>query len=121
MEITLEFLRMFFLALWYVFPIIGLLIGLIIVLGRIVGRREGWSMSDSIYYAFVTATTVGYGDFYPKKALSKHLAVVISLVGLLLTGIIVALALHAAGYAFKASPAYNQLLDKVHQIEKTSE
>jgi hypothetical protein len=64
---------------------------------------------------------VGYGDFHPKKRLSKHLAVVVSFVGLVLTGIIVALALHAAGHAFKASSGYQQLTDKVEQIEKAYE
>jgi voltage-gated potassium channel len=118
MEITLEFLWMFFVALWYALPIVGLLVGLIILLGHIVGRWEGWSPSDSIYYAFITATTVGYGDFHPKRAVSKHLAVVISFVGLLLTGIVVALALHAAEHAFKDSSDYSQLVEKVQQIEK---
>ena len=29
------------------------------------GRLEGWSLSDSIYYSFITAGTLGYGDFSP--------------------------------------------------------
>jgi len=118
MEITIKFLQLFFFALWHVLPVIGFLMALIVVLGGIVGRREGWSMSDSVYYAFITATTVGYGDFHPTKALSKHIAVVISFVGLILTAIIVAVALHAGGYAFKSSSDYDEVIDKVHQIEK---
>ena len=118
MDYTLEFLRMFFISLWYSAPIIGLLVVLIVILGHLVGIREGWSRADSVYYAFITATTVGYGDFHPEKRLSKTLAIVISFVGVVLTGIIVALALHAAGHAIKSTPYYNQLINKVEQIEK---
>ena len=121
MQFTLEFLQMFFIALWYVVPVIVLLVVVIVILGRIIGIREGWSRSDSVYYAFITATTVGYGDFHPKKRMSKILAIVVSLVGLVLTGVIVALALHAAGHAFKHSGDYKQLSEKVEQIDKEYE
>lgn len=33
--------------------------------GTIMGRIEGWSITDSIYYSFITAGTLGYGDFSP--------------------------------------------------------
>jgi potassium channel subfamily K len=38
----------------------------VIILGGIVmGRVEGWSLMDSVYYAFITGATLGYGDFSP--------------------------------------------------------
>ena len=67
----------------------------------LVGRAEGWSRSDAIYYAFITATTVGYGDFRPRRVASKMTAVGIALVGLLLTGIVVAIGVEAAHQTFK--------------------
>ena len=121
MQFTIEFIQIFFIALWYVAPIIGLLAGLIFILGNVVGIREGWSRADSTYYAFITASTVGYGDFHPKKRLSKHLAIVISFVGIILTGIIVAVALHAIDYAFKSSSDYEQLTEEIELITQTSE
>jgi Ion channel len=121
MDYTLEFLKIFFIALWYSVPIIVFLVTLIIILGHVIGIREGWSRSDSVYYAFITATTVGYGDFHPRKRLSKTLAIVISFVGVVLTGIIVALALHAAAHAFKGTPHYDQLINKLEKIENTYE
>jgi Ion channel len=121
MDYTLEFLKIFFIALWYSVPIIVFLVTLIIILGHVIGIREGWSRSDSVYYAFITATTVGYGDFHPRKRLSKTLAIVISFVGVVLTGIIVALALHAAAHAFKSTPHYDQLINKLEKIENTYE
>jgi hypothetical protein len=69
----------------------------------------------------MTATTVGYGDFYPKKRLSKILAIVITFVGLVLTGIIVALALRSVIHASRNARDYQQLIDKVEQVEKAYE
>ena len=38
----------------------------VLILGGIgMGRLEGWSLLDSTYYAFITALTLGYGDFSP--------------------------------------------------------
>ena len=70
------------------------------VLGFVIGRKEKWSRSDTIYYAFITATTVGYGDFHPIHARSKYLAVVIALLGLLMTGLLVAIGLEVVMQAF---------------------
>ena len=40
------------------------------------------SIPDSIYWAIVTMTTVGYGDVYPITAMGKFLASIISILGL---------------------------------------
>jgi voltage-gated potassium channel len=99
---TIEFLRIFGRLLFYLAPILLFLIGLITALGLAIGRRERWAKSDSLYYAFITATTVGYGDFRPSDPKAKGLVILIALVGLVMTGIIVALGVEAAGKAFIA-------------------
>lgn len=100
MEFTYNFLRVFLSDLFYAGPILVCLILLISFIGYSIGRIEGWSRSDALYHAFINATTVGYGDFRPVKKSSKTLAVVLAFVGLILTGMIVAIALHAANYAY---------------------
>ena len=100
MDFTLYFLELFFNDLLYASPIIIFLIVLICVIGLIIGRIEGWSRSDALYHAFINATTVGYGDFPPTKRRSKTLAILLAFIGLIFTGIVVAIAIHAADYAF---------------------
>lgn len=100
MEFTLDFLHMFGTGLFYIAPLLISMLLVIVVLGHFLGRLEGWSRLDSMYYAFITATTVGYGDFHPRKKLSKILAIVIAFVGIIFTGIVVAIALHAGQHAF---------------------
>jgi hypothetical protein len=110
MLFTIEFIRNFGIGLFYAAPLVLSLLVLIAILGLIIGKREGWSHIDSLYYAFITATTVGYGDYRPNTTPSKVLAICIAFTGLLLTGIVVAIGLEAATIAFKAihpSPVIN--------------
>jgi len=100
MNLTLLFVEYFFLGVFYALPLLILLLLLILSIGRIIGRIEGWSRFDSMYYAMITASTVGYGDFRPQARSSKIMAIVIVLCGLLLTGLVVALGVQAAIAAF---------------------
>ncbi len=108
MEFTWEFIRMFFIGLFYAAPLLATLALIIVILGYFLGRLEGWSKPDALYHAFVTATTVGYGDFCPGRKRSNVLAIVIAFVGIVFTGIIVAVALHSATHAF----------EKTHDVAK---
>ena len=101
MDFGRHFLWLFTDSLWFLSPILLVLLGGISALGLWIGRIEEWSVEDSMYFAFVTATTVGYGDLHPTKRPSKFLAISISLLGILLTGLLVALALNAANFSFK--------------------
>ncbi len=100
MEITFRFVRIFFYGLELASPLLLSLAVLITLLGQIVGFRESWGRFDSLYWAFITATTVGYGDIRPVARLSKILSVLIALTGIIFTGVIVALAINAATIAF---------------------
>ena len=100
MEFTVEFLHIFLVDLFFAGPILISLLLLIGFIGYIIGRIEGWSLSDSLYHAFINATTVGYGDFRPVDGRAKFLAIMLAFVGLVFTGMIVAIALHAANYAY---------------------
>lgn len=70
-------------------------------MGFIVRRIEGWTRFDAIYYAFITALTVGYGDFTPTHKSSKLISVFIAFAGIIFTGLLVALALYSVEEAFK--------------------
>ena len=101
MEFTIEFIQLFGLGIFYAAPILLFLVTVIILFGLLVGRKEQWCRMDALYYAFITATTVGYGDFRPVKKSGKIIAIAIAFTGLLLTGIVVALGVKAAGIAFE--------------------
>ena len=100
MVFTLEFLTILASLIWSGAPLLLGLGILIAALAIATGRREGWTLGDSLYFGFVTATTVGYGDMRPTTGRSKIYAIMLALIGLILTGIMVALAVEAAGIAF---------------------
>jgi len=78
-----------------VWPILSALLGLIIALGLVIGVIEGWSVQESIYFAFVSGLTIGYGDLAPKFLLTRLLAILIGICGVLLTALVAAVAVKA--------------------------
>ncbi len=112
MEFTTIFIQYFFIGILFTSPILVTISLFIILLGHFVGKIEGWSHINALYYSFITATTVGYGDFPPRHKRSKMLAIVIAFCGLLLTGIVVAIALHALDKAFEDSDRITKVMTK---------
>ena len=78
-----------------VWPVLSALLVGIVGLGLLVGLIEGWSVSDSIYFAFVSGLTIGYGDLAPKTFVARVLAIMIGICGVLLTGLVAAVAVKA--------------------------
>jgi hypothetical protein len=78
-----------------VWPILSVLLLLIIALGLVVGLLEGWSIHESIYFAFVSGLTIGYGDLAPKSLLTRVLAIAIGVCGVLVTALVAAIAVKA--------------------------
>lgn len=89
----------FFAGLRVVWPILSGLIGLMIALGLVVGLRERWSIQESIYFAFVSGLTIGYGDLAPKTLLARSLAILIGVCGVLFTALLAAIAVKALAAA----------------------
>jgi hypothetical protein len=90
-----EFAAGLFVGLQVIWPVLSALLAAIIGLGLLVGFIEGWSVSDSIYFAFVSGLTIGYGDLAPKTVVTRVLAIVIGTCGVLLTGLVAAIAVKA--------------------------
>ncbi|SCK50382.1 Ion channel [Variovorax sp. HW608] len=91
--------RRFFHELWrglaIIWPVLSGLLVLMALIGLLVAKVEGWPLSDGLYFSFVTGLTVGYGDLVPKAGLSRVLAMSIGLCGIVLTGLVVAIAVEA--------------------------
>lgn len=100
MEFTLTFLEVFFVVIRLAAPLLIFFLVIIIICGQFAGRKEGWSPMNTLYWTFITATTVGYGDMRPSQRRSKILSLIIAFAGLMLTGILVAVALSSANFAF---------------------
>jgi len=100
MGFTMEFLGNLCRMLFSGLPLFFGLTLIISLLSILAGRIERWPVGDSLYFGFITALTVGYGDMRPVTGRGRLLSIVIALFGLVTTGIIVALALEAASQTY---------------------
>lgn len=55
------------------------IVSLLLAGALVFSKVENWSFLDALYFATVTATTVGYGDLTPTHTLSKILTMVYAL------------------------------------------
>jgi len=103
MEFTFWFLRIFFWMILLASPLLIFLAVVILLMGRVVNRLEKWNMGwvSTFYYSFITATTIGYGDFCPVRKISRVMAILIGFTGLLMTGIVVAVGLESTKLALR--------------------
>ena len=96
----------FFIELWsglkVIWPIVSGLLLAMVALGMVIAWREGWHLVDGLYFAFVSGLTIGYGDLVPKHPLSRTLAIIIGATGILLTGLVAAVAVRALERATKS-------------------
>jgi Ion channel len=94
-----EIRRIFFAELFrlirLIWPILSGVIFAMVGPGLLIGRIEGWRIVDALYFTFVTGLTIGYGDLTPRHVVSRLLAVVIGLAGIMLTGLVAAITVQA--------------------------
>ena len=117
MDFTITFVKLFFWTIYLVAPLLVFLSFLIMVLGQVVCHVEKWEKFDGFYWSFITATTVGYGDIRPLKKVSKALSVLIALVGLMFTGILIAVTLNTASVALEKHGDV-QIIEKMKEAFK---
>lgn len=114
MQFTLDFLEVFLYGIWLTLPLLMSFTLLVLALGQVVGRIEQWSAFDAGYWSLITAFTVGYGDFRPLQRTAKVLSIVIALLGIMFTGVVVAITVAAATSAFEKNVDM-EALEAVHR------
>jgi voltage-gated potassium channel len=114
MEFSFTFIQLFFWGIYLASPLLLMLCSVFLLLGLIDGHLESWNKFDSLYLAFITAFTVGYGDIRPLKRRSKVLSIMIAGVGIMFTGLIVAITIETSSKAFNmhTDPAVFQQIEQ---------
>ena len=91
----LRFSRHLFRTLWLVRTVV-LAQAFLILLGALaISAAENVPLGEAVYFSFVTALTIGYGDIVATTALGRTIAILICLIGILFTGLVVASAVHS--------------------------
>ena len=110
MKFTLDFVQLLLWGIWLVLPLLLFFVTLIVVLGQVVSRIEGWDKFDSLYWSFITALTVGYGDIRPVQKSSKAISILIALIGIMFAGVIVSITVTTATEAYKRNVDIHAIL-----------
>ena len=102
LNIFLVFVRNVVTATLLVREVLACLVILIVLNGVLFSLVEGKDIGSSIYFAFITGLTIGYGDITPVTTLGRMVAVLTGLVGTIFVGLIVAINTRALRETVKA-------------------
>ena len=78
---------------------------LIVINSWAISYLEKLPFGDALYFALITGLTIGYGDIVVKTPVGRILAVLIGFIGVLFSGLIIAIAVRA-------------LRESYHELEK---
>ena len=98
---TRKFLIVFLRVLAMTAPIWGVILLIIVGLSWFYAEVEKIGLWNALYFGSITALTIGYGDIHPLTAAGKAIAVTMGILGVITTGIIVAVALQAIRIAYE--------------------
>ena len=96
---TNHFLR----AIWHFRAVILALIALVVVGAAVLTYVEKMPFADALYFAFVTGLTIGYGDIVMHTPVGRLIALLIGLIGILFTGLMVAVLVYAVRESIEKS------------------
>ncbi len=95
MTLFTSFTDSFFHAVWHVKSIILGLLALVVTGAWALAAVERMPFADALYFAFVTGLTIGYGDIVMKTPVGRWVALLIGFIGILFTGLVVAVLVYA--------------------------
>ena len=91
----------------------GIVYGLFVFLvvnAAAIAYFEEMRFADALYFTLVTGLTIGYGDIAPVTSAGRVVAILAGLVGILITGLVAAIAVYALRETMKP-PADRQRID----------
>ena len=96
-----RFTSHFFNIAWHFRSVIFGLIALIVIGAMVITYVEKMPFGNALYFSFVTGLTIGYGEIVAKTVLGRIVALLIGLIGIIFTGMVVAIAVRAVQKSFE--------------------
>lgn len=86
---------------WHFHAIFLALLALIILGAGVIAMYENIPLGEAIYFSFITGMTIGYGDIVPHTTVGRVVSVALGFVGILFTGLVVAVMVRAVQETWK--------------------
>ncbi len=99
MQDFIRFLRHLLKMAYFIRGILSVFILLLLLCVIIVVRTEELTIGQAVYFVSITTLSIGYGDITPVTAWGRFASVTAGIVGLLLNGIVIAVAVRALALA----------------------
>ena len=93
----------FWRTIWHIRSVNLALFALIVINGWVISYVEKLPFGDAMYFAFITGLTIGYGDIFATSPVGRLLAILIGFIGVIFTGLIIAVAVRALRESFQES------------------
>lgn len=93
------FVKNLFRLLIFVRGVLVILFAIVLFCAVLLTFWENLTFGHSLYLSAMTALTVGYGDIAPKTTVGRAVCVVIGFLGVVFTGLIIAVATRALAHA----------------------
>ena len=99
---VLDFLAVHLGIIYDLIGLFFLFIGLIVLGGVLIARFDKIPLEDAIYCAFLISVTIGFDVHFPKTRASRIITILLAILGLILLGILVGIAVQALDIIIKA-------------------
>ena len=92
------------------------LLSVLVVLALLTAKFESIALSDAVYFIFITALTIGYGDITPSSGVTQVISVLAGIVGVIFVGLLVAVSVRALRDAVDET-RYPDMAKRPHENE----
>ena len=96
-----SFIHILFRMAWHLRNFFLAILALIIAGAVVFAGVEKIPIGEAVYFAFITGLTVGYGDIVPTTTFGRIISVYLAFVGVLFTGLVIAVAVRAVRDAWE--------------------
>ncbi len=88
---------------WHLRAIYLAFLALMLVGAAVIAGVEVSPIEEAVYFSFITGLPVGYGDIAPSTTIGRIVSVMLGFVGILFTGLVVAVIVRAVREAWEES------------------
>ena len=99
-SMVISFINIFFRMAWHIRGVFLANLALTMVGAVVIAGVEKIPIAEAVYFALITGLTIGYGDIVPTTTSGRILSVLLGVLGMLFTGLVIAVAVHAVREAW---------------------